>query len=145
NPSRGHDQPGKRVGHCEHHRDRGKQPEDRRRLHPFRAEHNANYLFRKQSATDRDRNRRRYEQREASEERPGKALGIMLNPRKSREGYARDRSVQLLYRQSDELKRPPIQSERVGSPKTTEEEFFRVPREVYDEAVTGGQSPKVEH
>ena len=83
--------------------------------------------------------------RVASQERPGKALGIMLNPGKGRKGHVADRNIQLLHRQSDELEGPPIQSKRIRSPETTQEELLRVPRQEYDEAVTGGQSAKMQH
>ena len=69
----------------------------------------------------------------------------MLNSRKRREGDACDRSIQLLHRQSDKLERPPIQSKRVRSPKPTEEKLLRVPRQEYNETVTGGQSAKMQH
>src|SRR6516164_9048678 len=69
----------------------------------------------------------------------------MLNARKCRKGHTAHRSVQLFYRQRHQLEGPSIESKRVRSPETTEQEFLRVPRKEYYEAVTGGQSSKMEH
>src|SRR4030095_1989434 len=116
-----------------------------RHFHPFCAKHNMDYLFRKQSTTDGDRDGQRNNHRVASQEGPGKALGIMLNPRKRRKSHTAERNVQLFYRQGDELECAPIQSKRVRSPEATQEQLLSVPCQEYDDAVTRRQSAKMQH
>ena len=70
-----------------HQGGRSKQSEDRGNLHPFGAQQNANYLVRKQWASNCDRNGCGQEQRVAPKEGSGKAIGVVLDG-----GEARDRN-----------------------------------------------------
>src|SRR5258706_3215113 len=141
----GHEQPSRRIDDGEDQHRWRQQAKDRNCFAPIGAKCNNNYLRGKQSTDDRYRNRYCQHKRVALKEVSTQLFRLVLKARQNGNGYASDRSRNLVGRQSDQLICPAVNSDNLRPPKAPQQNFVKIVGEMYNQSVQGNDAAKTHH